>query len=88
MIKKPMAMMGRAEYGPAQEPDVLEFTPPEGLDLKTDGGQAMVQWEKTDDDKIRIVSFDGVKIGGGYDMSDEDDGGPPESNASDTQETQ
>lgn len=39
------------------------FTPPDGLKLDGDKGEALVRWEKRDDGKIEIKSFDGISLG-------------------------
>ncbi len=49
----------------------VEFSAPEGLDLKGDKGTASVRWMRTPGGKLCITSFNGVKLGDGM-MKDEE----------------
>jgi hypothetical protein len=58
------------------------FTPPEGLDLKGDKGEALVRWSMKDG-KVWIDSFDGISLGDPE--SDQEDASEPDTaDASDT----
>ena len=49
------------QIGPEYEEEPC-FTPPEGLKLDGDSGEALVKWEMKDD-KVYITAFDGVPLG-------------------------
>jgi len=51
---------------------LVEFVPPDDLELEGEKGTGMVNWVMTPNGRIRITSFEGVSIGDGGDM-DEDD---------------
>lgn len=42
-----------------------EFTPPEGLNLNGDEGEATVKWQRKEDGQICITEFDGVALAAG-----------------------
>ena len=42
-----------------------EFTPPEGLSLDGDSGEAVVTWKRKPNGNVCITSMDGVAIAGG-----------------------
>ena len=58
MMKREMDGMGRI----GAETAVVEFTPPDSIELEGDTGRAMVDWERTPEGGIRIVAFDGVSL--------------------------
>ena len=43
----------------------VRFTPPEGLRLEGESGQAMVDWRINDDGTVSILAVDGVSLAGG-----------------------
>lgn len=42
---------------------LVEFSPPEGLELEGEKGTAMVNWVMTPEGRIRITSIEGVTVG-------------------------
>ena len=62
--------MGRMMDAPASS---VTFTPPSGLELDGDSGEALVKWKRTADNQIAIESINGVSLGGGdAENADED----------------
>lgn len=43
----------------------VRFTPPEGLRMEGESGQAMVDWRMNDDGTVSILAVDGVSLAGG-----------------------
>lgn len=39
----------------------IEFTPPEGMDMSAEEGEALVKWQKVGD-RFTIVEFDGTPL--------------------------
>lgn len=70
----------RGRIGP--EAEGIEFTPPEGLELRGPSGTSEVKWRRKPDGTVCIVSMDGVTLGDGDESPenpDTDEGGDAES---------
>lgn len=51
---------------------LVEFAPPEGLELDGEKGSAMVNWTMTPEGKIRITAIEGVTMDGAGDVEVEE----------------
>ena len=52
--------------------EMVEFTPPGGLKLDGESGEAMVNWTMTPEGKLRITAIEGVSLGEYEDDAGED----------------
>lgn len=73
-MKDPYADRERSATGAVGAPKaaLVEFAPPEGLELDGEKGSAMVNWTMTPEGKIRITAIEGVTLGESGDMEVEE----------------